>query len=55
VQPAGDADGDGLLDGDEAAYGTDPNNADTDGDGWFDLDEINLGTDPLDPNSFPVG
>ena len=55
VEPAADSDGDRLPDGDEAGYGTDPNNPDSDGDGWFDLDEINLGTNPLDGASFPVG
>jgi hypothetical protein len=40
-----DADGDGLSDADEAAFGTDPALADTDGDGLLDIDEFNLGTD----------
>ncbi|MEM9143545.1 MAG: gliding motility-associated C-terminal domain-containing protein, partial [Bacteroidota bacterium] len=35
-----DADNDGLLGGEEAALGTDPNNADTDGDGINDGDEV---------------
>ena len=54
VQPAADSDGDRLLDGDEAAFGTDPANPDSDGDGWFDGDEVNLGTAPLDATSFPA-
>ncbi|RKN79553.1 Ig-like domain-containing protein [Ulvibacterium marinum] len=57
-----DEDGDGLLGGEEAALGTDPNNADTDGDGIDDgvevggdvqnpLDEDNDGIiDALDSN-----
>ncbi|WP_282159506.1 gliding motility-associated C-terminal domain-containing protein [Ulvibacterium marinum] len=35
-----DVDGDGLLGGEEAALGTDPNNADTDGDGIDDGVEV---------------
>ncbi len=35
-----DTDNDGLLDGEEARYGTDPAMADTDGDGLRDYDEI---------------
>jgi Bacterial TSP3 repeat len=50
-----DSDGDGLLDADEAAFGTDPGFADSDGDGWLDGDEVSIGTDPLDVGSFPVG
>ena len=41
-----DSDDDGLSDAQEAALGTDPNNADTDGDGIEDGDEVN-GTGPL--------
>lgn len=41
-----DSDGDGLADGDEPTYGTDPNNPDTDGDGLSDGEEVMLGTDP---------
>jgi Bacterial TSP3 repeat len=37
---APDADGDGLCDDAEAAYGTDPNNKDTDGDGFSDAAEV---------------
>ncbi len=43
----GDADGDNLLDTDEAALGLDPYNPDADGDGVADGDEVNIyGTDP---------
>lgn len=41
-----DADHDGLPDGLEPKYGTDPANADTDGDGASDGDEVKAGTDP---------
>ena len=49
----GDADGDGLTNGDEIYNtGTDPRNADTDGDQLSDGVELNmLGTDPLDTDS----
>jgi len=47
-----DADGDKLLDGDEARYGTDPNEDDTDNDGLTDYDEITVyGSNPLDADS----
>ena len=42
----GDPDGDGLLNADENANTTRPNEADTDGDGLEDGDEIARGTDP---------
>lgn len=42
-----DSDGDGLLDSEEDAIGTDPNNKDSDGDGLTDGDEVNqFETDP---------
>lgn len=46
--PAGDADpdDDGLTNDEEAALGTDPENADSDGDGVPDGDEIDDGTNP---------
>jgi len=44
---APDADGDGLCDAAEAAYGTNPNNFDTDGDAISDLHEV-LGAEGLD-------
>jgi hypothetical protein len=47
-----DTDGDGLMDGDEVAIGTDPNNQDTDGDGLSDNDEVSLyGTDPTNDDT----
>lgn len=42
-----DSDGDGISNADEAAAGTDPDNADTDGDGLRDGGEANRGTDPF--------
>ena len=42
-----DEDGDGLLDSDEIANGTDPSDPDSDDDGLNDGDEVNIhGTDP---------
>ena len=50
VRTVPDMDGDGLLDVEEAAIGTDALNPDTDGDGFDDGEEVlELGTDPLDP------
>lgn len=47
-----DSDGDGLLDSEEAALGTDPFNPDTDGDGLSDGEEVRIyKTDPLNPDS----
>ena len=43
---AGDADGDGLLDAEELALGSDPDEADSDGDGVSDGEEFANGTDP---------
>ncbi|MBT8507347.1 hypothetical protein AZH53_02740 [Methanomicrobiaceae archaeon CYW5] len=50
---AGDNDGDGLINFDEARYGTNPRNADTDGDGVSDGDEVAAGTDPLGDTGAP--
>jgi hypothetical protein len=50
VRTVPDMDGDGLLDVEEVAIGTDALNPDTDGDGFGDSEEVLvLGTDPLDP------
>jgi len=46
-----DTDGDGLLDSEERAIGTDPLNPDTDGDGISDFDEVSMGYNPLVPDS----
>lgn len=44
-----DTDGDGLLDEEETAVGTDPTLFDTDADGVSDGDEVINDTDPTDP------
>ncbi|MEM7333798.1 MAG: protein kinase [Chloroflexota bacterium] len=47
VLPTGDSDGDGLLNDQEAAAQTDPNNPDSDGDGLTDGQEVlEFGTNP---------
>ena len=47
-----DTDGDGLLDSEETALGTDPNDADSDGDGLSDGEEVlTYSTDPLDADT----
>ncbi|MCP4928087.1 MAG: hypothetical protein GY918_03380, partial [Gammaproteobacteria bacterium] len=48
-----DGDMDGLPDGEEALWGTDPAIADTDGDGFTDGDEVFRGSDPTDRFSKP--
>ena len=50
-----DSDNDGLLDWQEALYGTDPRNKDTDGDGTPDGEEIKENRDPLKANTAPRG
>jgi hypothetical protein len=59
LDPALDADGDGLPNGFEQAYGLDPfnptgkdgANGDFDGDGVSNIDEMTAGTNPTDANS----
>ncbi|MCC7070499.1 MAG: hypothetical protein IT383_04195 [Deltaproteobacteria bacterium] len=47
-----DSDQDGVSDGDEQAFGTDPYYPDTDFDGLSDFDELyNFGTDPLNADT----
>ena len=46
--PQGDADGDGLVNLDEAIFGSDPTGGDTDGDGDGDKREADQGSDPGD-------
>jgi len=47
-----DSDGDGVVDGLEEYYGTDPNNIDSDGDGLTDIAELyKTKTDPLKVDS----
>ena len=45
-----DRDRDGLTNGEESEWGTNPNSDDTDNDGVTDKDEIDSGSDPTDPN-----
>lgn len=49
--PFVDTDGDGLCDGTELAWGTDPTLMDTDGDGFTDRAERDFGYAPLLPDS----
>jgi thiol-disulfide isomerase/thioredoxin len=48
LDPQLDADGDGLLNGDELMFGTDPYDVDSDDDMYRDGDEVFEGTNPLD-------
>ena len=45
-----DRDNDGLTNGQECEWGTNPRSEDTDNDGVTDKDEIENGSDPTDPN-----
>ena len=49
--PGGDADEDGVTNGEEETLGTDPENPDSDGDGLNDGDEVSVGSDPLNEDS----
>lgn len=51
IAMTGDADGDGLSDGQEHFYGADAWNPDTDGDGWNDGLEVEKGMSPLGPGT----
>jgi hypothetical protein len=46
-----DSDGDGLLDSEEVAFGSDPQNPDSDGDGLQDAEEKEKGTNPMNSDS----
>ncbi len=50
--PSCDTDGDGVTNAEEAALGTNPNNADSDGDGVSDGQEVSDGTDGANPCDF---
>ena len=50
---AWDGDEDGLMNLDEAWYGTSPDDPDTDDDGYPDGEEISQGSDPLNPGDIP--
>ena len=53
VLTCNDTDGDGLTDGMEILYSTNPNDTDTDGDGWNDSIELNFKSNPLNINESP--
>lgn len=53
TDPDEDNDADGLANGEEESYGTDPNKYDTDEDGYSDGEEVSQGTDPNDSSSYP--
>lgn len=58
VNPTGDDDDDGLINADEAIWGTNPNNPDTDGDGFRDGDEVSSNHNPTIPSpndTLPAG
>jgi len=46
LDPLGDEDMDGVINGDELLMGTDPYSEDSDGDGMTDLEEVEAGTNP---------
>lgn len=51
LDPAADADGDGLCNGTEARVGSDPRRADSDSDGLLDSFEVMVGSDPRNGRS----
>ena len=53
TDPDIDSDGDGLLDSQELALGTDPDVTDSDGDGTDDGDEVAENTSPTDAEDYP--
>ena len=53
ISPGGDSDKDGLSNGEEANFGTDPHHPDSDNDGFSDGYEIASGFAPLDAASHP--
>lgn len=55
LAPSDDADADGLINGEELRYNTDPFNPDTDGGGVRDGLEVDLGTAPREPADDPLG
>jgi len=55
TQPGGDRDGDGLSDGDEVRYKTNPSKPDTDGDGFTDGVEVANGYNPSGAGKLTTG
>lgn len=55
IEYDGDQDSDGMINGDEYLFGTDPKNADTDGDGYDDGREMLNGYDPMAPGDVRLG
>lgn len=54
VYLGGDPDRDGLVNGDERKYGTNPLSPDTDRDGFSDSVEVEYCTDPKNSSSYPT-
>ncbi len=53
LDPDEDCDGDGLVNTQEEAAGTDPTNTDTDADGFDDASELTAGSNPNDSSETP--